>query len=183
MKKKALRHRLLQQRQALTRETWRERSDLLCSQLQNLPLFNAAKTILAYTSFRQEPDLSPLFTGHSKQWGLSRCVDKSLVWHRWQPADGLKAGTYGIFEPSVDLPALTAKEVDLILIPAVACDRSGFRLGYGGGYYDRMLALPEWQNKPAIGIVFHFALIAELPIDPWDRRLHGVCTDRACILL
>lgn len=177
MKKKALRRQLLQQRQALTRESWQEKSDRLCSRLQGLPLFSNATTILAYTSFRQEPDLNALFRDRQKQWGLPRCVDKSLLWHRWQPDRGLKVGAYGIFEPEADLPVLEAKEVDLILVPAVSCDRSGYRLGYGGGYYDRMLALPEWQEKPAIGIVFQFALLSQLPIDPWDRRLDGVCTE------
>lgn len=182
MKKKALRRQFLQQRQVMTRENWQEKSDRLCSQLQNFPSFASAKTILAYTSFRQEPDLSFLFANENKQWGLPRCVDQSLIWHRWQPDNGLKAGAYGIFEPDADLPILEAKTVDLILVPAVSCDCSGYRLGYGGGYYDRMLALPEWQDKLAIGIVFHFALVGKLPTDPWDRRLDGVCTEEKCFL-
>ncbi len=158
-------------------EEWREKSDRLCSHLQSSSLFTQAQTILAYFSFRQEPDLSPLFTSTQQRWGFSRVEGKSLFWHSWKPGEQRKKGTYGIFEPSPDSPTLEPDEVDLILVPAVACDLRGYRLGYGGGFYDRMLSSPKWQVKPSVGIVFEFAYLAQLPIDAWDRQLHGVCTE------
>lgn len=177
MNKEELRHQLLQKRKSLSLQIWRKKSNNLCTHLQSLTLFQQAKTILAYCSFRQEPDLNPLFT--SKHiWGLPRCVGKSLVWHHWQPGESLEKGTYGIFAPHQDSPTLEAKEVDLILVPAVACDRKGYRLGYGGGFYDRMLSSSQWQNKPTIGIIFAFALMDNLPVDDWDRPLDGVCTEQ-----
>ena len=158
-------------------EEWREKSDRLCSHLQSSSLFTQAQTILAYFSFRQEPDLSPLFTSTQHCWGFSRVEGKSLFWHSWKPGEQRKKGTYGIFEPPPDSPTLEPDEVDLILVPAVACDLRGYRLGYGGGFYDRMLSSPEWQVKPTVGIVFELAYLAQLPIDAWDRQLHGVCTE------
>lgn len=89
----------------------------------------------------------------------------------------MEKGAYGIFEPHPDSPALQPNEIDLILVPAVACDRQGYRLGYGGGFYDRMLSSPEWLAKPTIGIVFEFAYLTELPIDSWDRPLKAICTE------
>ncbi|HEY9652178.1 MAG TPA: 5-formyltetrahydrofolate cyclo-ligase, partial [Coleofasciculaceae cyanobacterium] len=74
-------------------------------------------------------------------------------------------------------PRLEQAEVDLILVPAVACDRRGYRLGYGGGFYDRMLSSAEWGSKPTIGIVFEFAYLPRLPIEPWDKPLHAICTN------
>ncbi len=171
-----LRRQLLKKRRSLPAELWREKSDNLCHKLQSLPLFAQATTILAYFSFRQEPDLNSLFE-IKKVWGFPRCVDKSLLWHRWQPGEELKKGAYGIFEPDANSVAITAKEVDLILVPAVACDQKGYRLGYGGGFYDRLLSNRDWQDIPTIGIVFDFALVPQLPVDSWDQRLHGVCTD------
>jgi 5-formyltetrahydrofolate cyclo-ligase len=80
-------------------------------------------------------------------------------------------------EPLPNSPTLQPVEVDLILVPAVACDYQGYRLGYGGGYYDRLLSSPEWASKPTIGVLFDFAYLPQLPTDTWDIQLHGVCTE------
>ncbi|MFM6140209.1 MAG: 5-formyltetrahydrofolate cyclo-ligase, partial [Dolichospermum sp.] len=78
---------------------WREKSDRLTTNIQNSVIFNQANTILSFFSFRQEPDISSLYTNNNKHWGFPRCVDKSLVWHSWQPNDIINIGTYGITEP------------------------------------------------------------------------------------
>lgn len=172
-----LRRSLLKARRAIPAEIWREQSDRLCTHLQNTPQFIQAHTVLAYTSFRQEPDLSPLISG-SKRWGFPRCVGKSLAWHVWSSTSRpFQTGAYGILEPHANEPTLDLATVDLILVPAVASDRQGYRLGYGGGFYDRLLSDPNWAAKPTIGILFDFALLPHLPIDPWDRPLHGICTE------
>lgn len=174
--KTELRKSLLNTRKSLSAQEWREKSDRLCNHLQNSPLFTQAKTILAYFSCRQEPDLSPLFTT-PKKWGFPRCVGSYLSWHVWQPGDALHTGAYGILEPLPDAPKIDPSEVDLILVPAVGCDLRGYRLGYGGGYYDRMLSKAEWKSKIAIGIIFEFAFLTQLPVDSWDQTLHGICTE------
>ena len=179
-KKQELRRQLLKQRQALSPQQWQEKSDRLCDNLQNLPIFQEATTILAYFSFKQEPNLSLLFTDSDRQWAFPRCVDRTLVWHLWQPTDKLKKGVYGIDEPHFSLPVINPHEVDLILVPAVACDRQGYRLGYGGGFYDRLLTSPQWQDIPTMGIVFDFAYLPQLPVETWDRPLDYVCTDMRC---
>jgi 5-formyltetrahydrofolate cyclo-ligase len=171
-----LRRSLLKARQSLPQSVWREKSDRLCAHLQRWEGFQRSHTILAYLSFRQEPDLSPLFVTPYR-WGLPRCVGKSLSWHLWSPQFPLQAGSYGILEPQAEAPLIQPQEVDLILVPAVACDVRGYRLGYGGGFYDRLLSTPAWKNKPTIGIVFEFARLPQLPNDPWDRRLSGICTE------
>jgi 5-formyltetrahydrofolate cyclo-ligase len=174
--KTELRKALLKTRKSLSPEAWKKKSDRICNQLQNSPLFTQAKTILAYFSFRQEPDLSPLFTT-PKTWGFPRCVGKDLSWHIWQPGDILHTGAYGILEPLLDAPKIDYSEVDLILVPAVGCDFRGYRLGYGGGFYDRMLSKTEWKSKITIGIIFEFALLAAVPVESWDKPLHGICTE------
>jgi len=175
-----LRQMLLRQRRAMTPEDWRVKSDRLCHHLQSSSLITEAQTILAYFSFRQEPDLTALIqqTG-DRVWGFPRCVGKSLVWHIWSATSNLplQSGAYGITEPHPDCPTLAAHQVDLILVPAVACDRQGYRLGYGGGFYDRLLSDPDWATKPTIGIVFDFARLSQLPTDAWDQPLSAVCTE------
>jgi len=171
-----LRRSLLKTRQFMPVRKWRENSDRICTYLQSSPLFTQAKTVLAYFSFRQEPDLSPLFVDN-RRWGFPRCVGDSLMWHICTPGESTSKGAYGILEPHPDAPILQPDEVDLILVPSVACDVRGYRLGYGGGYYDRLLSSSRWAHQPTIGIAFEFAISPELPIDEWDKPLHGVCTE------
>ncbi len=183
--KELCRHQLLGQRQALPPALWRSQSDRICHHLLCCPEFIAARTILAYQSCRQEPSLDYLFAHHLPQWGLPRCVGQELLWHRWQPSEPLIKGRYGILEPEPRSPLLEPDCVDLILVPAVAIDRHGYRLGYGGGYYDRLFADPLWQKIPTIGIVFDFAYLGAPPladrlswnIDPWDIPVDAVCTE------
>ncbi len=150
--------------------------------LRSCDLFIASKTIAAYFSFRFEPDLNYLFTTE-RTWGFSRCVNKSLVWHSWALNQPLQTNSYGILEPLPTAELLQPEDIDLIIVPAIACDEQGYRLGYGGGYYDRLLSSPPWADKPTIGVVFDFAFLPQLPVDSWDRKLHGVCTEKKLIML
>lgn len=179
--KLSLRRHLLAQRQAIAPAQWRQKSDRLCRQLQQAGLWQPGDVVLAYFSTRQEPDLSPLFTSNTKvSWGFPRCVGKQLYWHRWSPHSllPLQTNRYGIAEPHPDAPCLSAAAVKLMLVPAVACDRNGYRLGYGGGFYDRLLSQPDWAALPTVGIVFSEALLPQVPKSPWDLPLKTVCTDQ-----
>ncbi|MCG9891657.1 MAG: 5-formyltetrahydrofolate cyclo-ligase [Thermosynechococcaceae cyanobacterium MS004] len=178
--KKALRTQLLQRRRSLSFLDWQTKSTLICEHLAASRAFQEARVVLAYLSTHQELDLSSLWQASSPQrWGFPRCVRQDLVWHQCVPSspEHFQLGAYGILEPITSLPVLHPEEVDLILVPAVACDRQGFRLGYGGGFYDRLLSLPAWAKKPTVGIVFEFAYLDRLPSDPWDCPLQSVCTE------
>lgn len=175
-----MRRLILKQRRSLSQKVWQEKSYLVCDRLESLSLFQKSRTILAYFSFKQELDLSSLFNKGQRNWGFPRCVGSSLHWHCWQPQDKLILNSYGIQEPHPQAPKISPATVDLILVPAVAIDRFGYRLGYGGGFYDRFLNSPEWVEKPTVGIVFHDAYLPQLPRDPWDRKLHYICTEFIC---
>ncbi|MFM2313182.1 MAG: hypothetical protein RLZZ04_2458 [Cyanobacteriota bacterium] len=178
--KSALRREILQQRESLSPAEWQLKSNLICDRLKSIPLFQEAQTILAYFSFRQEPDLSPLFKldkNSNKTWAFPRCVGKSLVWHSWQPETELNTGKYGIQEPLETATMIEPATADLILVPTVACDAQGYRLGYGGGFYDRLLSSERNLSVPTIGIVYDFASGVQLAKDPWDRKLNFICTE------
>ncbi|NJL51678.1 MAG: 5-formyltetrahydrofolate cyclo-ligase [Hydrococcus sp. SU_1_0] len=178
--KSALRRQILHQRQSLSPAEWQAKSNQICDRLKSLLLFQEAQTVFAYFSFRQEPDLSSLFS-LGKTWAFPRCIGKSLVWHSWQPGTELNTGKYGISEPLDTAPTIEPATTDLILVPTVACDVQGYRLGYGGGFYDRLLSrdrtLNHTLNIPTIGIVFDFAYGIQLPTDPWDMKLSFSCTE------
>ena len=176
-----LRRGLIKTRRSMSIGEWREKSDRICTLLQSSPLFTQAKTILAYFSFRQEPDLSPLFATTTHRWGFPRCVCESLYWHSWTPGEPLNTNAYGIKEPLPQAPIINSLDVDLILVPSVACDYRGYRLGYGGGYYDRLLSSPQWSTKPTIGIIFDFAYLPQLPVETWDQPLQAVLTETQLI--
>ncbi|MGB2924491.1 MAG: 5-formyltetrahydrofolate cyclo-ligase [Limnothrix sp.] len=177
LSKSDLRQYFLSKRRSLSNESWRTNSQRICNYLQQHPVFTEARTILSYLSYRNEPDLSSLLTT-KKTWGLPRCVGKKLAWHHYQTGDVLTSGKYGITEPHPDSPFINLDKIDLILVPAVACSKSGDRLGYGGGFYDRFLTS---RNHPVttIGIIFDCCLAPKLPRDPWDIPLNYICTDKA----
>ena len=173
-----LRRSLLRARQGMHPDQWREKSDRLCHHVQQWQPFQEARTVLAFFSARQEPDLMPLF--HlPKRWAFPRCEDQAMIWHEWSPRSRypLQTGSFGISEPHPLSPTITPQQVDVILVPAIACDVRGYRLGYGGGYYDRMLSNPLWSGIPTVGIVFELARLPQLPHAPWDRRLGNICTE------
>jgi 5-formyltetrahydrofolate cyclo-ligase len=207
LSKADLRKTLLKTRQAMAVEEWQHKSQRVEMQVRSLPLFWQAHTVLAYFSTRQELDLSCLWgwdnspdekldvalntalnlelniaqsnNSMAKIWGFPRCVGDDLVWHDCTalPRSRLQTGKFGILEPPLDAPLIAVTAVDLILVPCVACDRQGYRLGYGGGFYDRLLSQPEWRSKPTVGIVFQSAWFDALPHDPWDRPLTAVCSE------
>jgi 5-formyltetrahydrofolate cyclo-ligase len=99
----------------------------------------------------------------------------ALAFRAWKPGDALVPGAFGISEP----PAAATEVVpDIVLVPLVAFDRSGHRIGYGAGYYDRTLAsLRRQKTVTAIGLAFAAQEIAQVPALPHDVRLNYVVTE------
>ncbi|MEO1132360.1 MAG: 5-formyltetrahydrofolate cyclo-ligase, partial [Cyanobacteria bacterium J06639_1] len=117
-------------------------SQQLCDRLARWNRLQRSQVILAYYPHNSELSLLPLMQlWQGKIWGLPRCLPKGqLAWHEYRPArDRLAPGKFGIHEPSASAPRVNLDRVDAVLVPALACDCQGYRLGYGGGYYDRLL--------------------------------------------
>jgi 5-formyltetrahydrofolate cyclo-ligase len=182
MDKRQRRQQSLQWRAALPESVHGHLSDRLCQHLltflhQHIPL---GATVLAYYPHRQEPDIRSLLAAPDFRWALPRCLpDRQLAWHDWQSGDPLVVGSYGIPEPDPDLPLVMSGSA--LLIPAVAMDRQGYRLGYGGGYFDRLLANQELGLT--VGITFAALLVDRLEIDPWDYPLGAICTESGVLLV
>ena len=101
-----------------------------------------------------------------------------LVYRPWRSSDVLEPDGCSIPAPAAraaapDEGALAAEQLGLLLIPALACDATGIRLGYGSGWYDRLRADPTWAQVPALAVLPRGCRVERLPRDPWDVPLQG----------
>jgi 5-formyltetrahydrofolate cyclo-ligase len=102
--------------------------------------------------------------------------DEPLVFHRWTPGKNLQRGSYGIPEPLKDWPLAYPK---ILLVPLLAFDMNGHRLGYGGGYYDRTLDFQRANaTVRAIGVAYAGQEVAELPREAHDHPLDAIITEK-----
>ncbi len=111
----------------------------------------------------------------------------TLLFAPYTPGQQLISNRFGIEEPSLKSGRwVAAQHLHLILMPLVAFDRAGNRLGMGGGYYDRALAFKRrgiTRKRPRlIGLAHAFQEVAQLPSEEWDIPLDGVCTDQHCLM-
>jgi 5-formyltetrahydrofolate cyclo-ligase len=95
-----------------------------------------------------------------------------LRYRPWRPGDPLAADHCGIAAP-LDCSPLPATAMAALLLPCLALDSRGLRLGYGGGWFDRLRAQPSWRAVPALGVLPAACLAPALPQDPWDVPLDG----------
>ena len=134
-----------------------------------------------YWALPGETDLSPLVAALPHHRLALPCSDGRhhespeagrLTYHPWNRGP-LQADGCGIPAP-LDQPPLAADHLQLLLVPGLAVDRNGIRLGYGGGYYDRLRADPNWRRVPALVVIPEVCISAKnLPSDPWDQPFDG----------
>lgn len=163
-----------------------EISRAIRAQLVTLPEFRNATRVLFYHPFRDEVDFLPLaeaFPG--KAWFLPTVEPgHSITFHPYQPEHPLSTGAYGIQEPEKwGDNALTPERLrpdDFMLLPGLLFDLSGYRLGYGKGYFDRFLGAAERMGKSCVtvGGVPEGLLRDALPVDPWDLPVQWIVTEK-----
>jgi 5-formyltetrahydrofolate cyclo-ligase len=185
--KTEIRRQLLDKRRSLSIPTWQDQSQQICNHLAQSELIKNAEVILGFISFRQEPDLLALYQQFpQKTWGFPRCVGKNLEWYAIDPLnfeDSTQVGKFGILEPIITLPTIDLSRVDIILVPAIACDDRGYRLGYGGGFYDRFLSNQmSNQIRFTICVVFADFYLKTIPIQAWDIPTRAVCSENGIYL-
>lgn len=107
---------------------------------------------------------------------------RPLGFQAWQPGQALRSGPHGVACPPAGSPAVVP---GLLLVPLLAFDRQGYRLGYGGGYYDRTLAALRvaLPSVLAVGVGFAEQEVESVPADEWDQRLDAIVTPRALIVV
>ena len=183
MAKRALRREYAARRKALSDSERRVFDAAICDNIRRMPVFQKAANIAAYISFGSEVDISMLFRG--KRLFLPRFETRSGVYEMVAVEDlkrDLLPGKYGIPEPLPSLPAADMEFLSsqvLFLVPAVACDRNGCRLGRGGGYYDRLLA---GVKTPPVAVIYSCQLSeTALPGAEHDTPVRWVVTEREVV--
>lgn len=190
-----MRHRLREQARAARRALGERAREAAAAALPVLlrewPAFASARRIAAYSAVASEFSLQPLIEAmlaRSQQVYLPHIEQHAPEMH-FAPWNGdsrrLKTNHFGIAEPMVDAAQLVAADaLDLILLPLLAFDRRGGRLGSGAGFYDRALAFRLRQPAPPllVGVAHACQEVEAIPAEPWDVPLDAVVTDRELIL-
>ncbi|WP_158247103.1 5-formyltetrahydrofolate cyclo-ligase [Geothermobacter hydrogeniphilus] len=178
MPKDAIRSRSLDQRRMLAPESHHALSLAAQRQLLATPEFAAATVVGLYSPVRGEVDTALLLQQLSETGRIPvypRVVGAGMEFVRLSPEAPLAPGRFGILEPSGS-ERLPPAAIDLLVVPGVAFDRRGHRLGYGRGYYDR--ALQDEDCRPLLaGLAFAFQLVDRLPAQPHDVQLRLLATD------
>ncbi|MBM3620193.1 MAG: 5-formyltetrahydrofolate cyclo-ligase [Alphaproteobacteria bacterium] len=143
-----------------------------------------APTISAFWPMGEEIDIRPLLRALHED-GHPLCLPRTpkrgeaLTFHAWRPGDKLERGPMGTSQPPA---AATVVEPDALIVPLLAADPAGFRLGYGGGYYDRTLTrLRSRRAVTAVGVCFDAQRVERVPTGPGDARLDFLLTERALL--
>ncbi|MBN2910064.1 5-formyltetrahydrofolate cyclo-ligase [Polycladomyces sp. WAk] len=179
--KKRLRSRLLRLRQAMDTEKTQRWSRAITETLINLETFRRAGTVFFYLPFQKEVDT---WAAIRIAWQAGKRVvvpkadpkSKTMELYAIHPDTPLTKGAYGILEPPAKAGhGVIPAAVDLAVVPGIGFDEKGYRLGYGGGYYDRFFS-GAGADMIRIGVAYPFQMVATVFPEAHDQRMHVVIT-------
>ncbi len=187
MDKRELRKNIVKLRDQLSLAEIRDKSFRIANNLYSLPEFRAAHQVMFFVSFGSEVDTRDMVE-------VSIKADKVALVPKAKPAkrelipseirsweNDLEPGTYDILEPKEKfLRPRDPEGINLLIVPGVAFDKKGNRLGYGGGYYDRFF--PQLMpGTPLVALAFELQIVPEVPVDEWDRPVDKIITEERII--
>ncbi len=185
--KDRLRKSLVERRLALSPKDVEKKSRAVAELIRSLSVWKNAWSVLLYWPINNEVDTRPLLEELWRRGAIAllpRCRPDQPGFMDLCACGGvedLTVGSFGIMEPAAC--CATQEDTgepfvpDLVLVPAVAFDAHGYRLGFGGGYYDRLLAKPEMDEAVTIGLCYDFQRLDGLPTNAWDEPVQGVCSE------
>lgn len=170
--KKELRKILIAKRKHLSSEYRREADLKIFEQITDSTVYQNAKTVFCFVSTEDETNTHPILK-HALNIGkcvvVPKCIEKGIMHaYQIQSFDDLKHGKYGILEPNEYCPKVPPKDIDLAIIPCLSCNSKGYRLGYGGGFYDRYL---QGQNFTKLALCYSCLIYEDIPVDSFDEKI------------
>lgn len=185
--KKQLRKQIIARRNALATAVREAKSEIIVKKVLELPAWQQAGIIMSYVSFGSEvatPALIKAALAGGKRVAVPLCVRdgrRLIASEVLAFPDDLQPGTWGILEPRPEsLRPLEPELIDLVIVPGVAFDRGGNRLGYGAGYYDRFLATLR-PGAMTIALAFTEQIVPDVYPEPHDRPVDMVITEAGII--
>ena len=186
--KESIRRKCRDLRASMDSEAWRSSSRLIAEKVAGIHEFREARTVMMYLSMyeRREVDTAPLISLCTSSGNSTLFVPltrgETLCMVPFKEGDEVVDGRFGQPEP-VSHEGCADVLPDVVILPVVAVDREGRRLGYGKGYYDRFIAGMRLQGaKPfTIVLAFSFQVISHLPEDPWDEKIDCVVTEKEIV--
>jgi len=161
-------------------------SAVICDKFASLPAYASAETAMCYVDMRSEVRTRPFLRevlASGKRLVVPYCVGSELELFWLRDMEDLEVATFGILEPRADLRGVAERKIDagqldLVMVPGVAFDRRGARLGHGKGYYDRLLTRVR-LDTPLVGIAFECQMFPEIPMATHDVFMDMVITETA----
>ena len=183
--KEKLRREMRARLRAMSPDQRAEASLVICQIAANLPAFLKSRRVALFAPLASEPDIHPLI---EEAWAQGKRVVLPLMiqrpgapeldWHEVANWDDVVApGPLGLREPDpLRCPRVPLAQLDCVFVPGLAFDAEGFRLGRGGGFYDRLLSLTP-PTLPSIGLMFSCQKVPAVPREPHDQPLRSVITE------
>lgn len=186
MNKKLLRQEILTKRSLLTQEKIQEYSNKIQNTLYQMDEYKNAKRIMCFVSNGSEVDTHPLIDraildGKSIVVPITVPKTKELLVSDLFSLSELEVGFYNIEVPKEEFLRLVDPEtIDLVLVPGVALGKDGYRVGYGGGYYDRFLAKLD-SSVPKIALGFDLQVVDQVPTEHFDIPVDLILTEKGIV--
>lgn len=168
MNKQELRRAIRERKRAMTEEEIEERSNALAEKFYNSPAYQAASTIYGYLPYNQEVRTIPMLQralDEGKRVAVPKVYGEEMRFIYLEDLTQVSKGYAGIPEPIADAPVAEDQRA-LVLMPGLAFDPQGHRIGYGGGFYDRFLA--QEPNHPTLALCYEFQMQAHLDTEEFD---------------
>ncbi|WP_392566746.1 5-formyltetrahydrofolate cyclo-ligase [Utexia brackfieldae] len=185
-----LRQQMRRFRKSLSEQAQQMAGQALKEHVLKLSSVTQAKHIALFLSFDGEINTAPLITALWQQQKsiylplIHPFTPHQLLFIAYRPDTPLIAGPFGILRPQLDIRHLVAaSQLDIIFTPLVVFDKRGYRIGMGGGYYDRLLADYHKQSFLPIGLAHDCQQIESVPNHPWDIQLPQIVTDKQHIII
>lgn len=183
MDKKLLRKQIMSLRTHLTHQERIEAEAIVFETLTNFEPFIKATSVSSFVDFRNEISMmainqSILGLGKTLLLPYISPVTKDMQFYKVDDLSELKRNAFGIMEPNPEVHTLfDITHIECVITPGIAFDENGYRLGYGGGFYDRFFSKIE-KAIPKIGIAYELQVVSHLPIDPYDQPITHLITEK-----